>query len=119
MKKLMPLIKLNSIMCECPEETDKDEIYLIYKGQKIWPSDKKFLKIDTDEELAIGLKTQVTKLGWMSIELWEYDLTTRNDHLGTFHLEIDSDEPSKNTAILTRNEAEANRAGYMLNWEVI
>jgi len=115
----MPLIKLNSIICECPEETDKDEIYLKFQGQKIWPENKKFIKIDSDETLPIGLKTKVTKLGWMAIELWEYDLTTKNDHLGDFHLEINSEEPSTNTTILSRKEDEAEKASYMLNWQIL
>ena len=115
----MPLIKLTSIICECPEETDKDEIYLKFQGQKIWPGDKKFIKIDSDEELPIGLKTKVTKLGWMTIELWEYDLTTSNDHLGDFHLDIESELPGTNTTILSRNKEGAERASYMLNWEIL
>ncbi|MEQ8241115.1 MAG: hypothetical protein RIA69_18000 [Cyclobacteriaceae bacterium] len=115
----MPLIKLTSILCECPEESDKDEIYLKFGDQKIWPIGKKFIKIDTDEELVIGLKTKVTKIGWMTIELWEYDLTSSNDHLGTFHLEINSDEPETKTTILSRNEDFSQKASYMLNWEVL
>jgi len=55
----------------------------------------------------------------MAIELWEYDLTTKNDHLGDFHLEINSEEPSTNTTILSRKEDEAEKASYMLNWQIL
>ena len=33
-----------------------DEIYIIYKGKKVWPKDQKFMKIDVDDTLPIGMK---------------------------------------------------------------
>ena len=78
----MPTVTISSIICELPQETDKDEIYLVFKGKKIWPRDQKYQKIDTDENLPINIKLKLNGKGWLKLELWEYDLTSKNDHLG-------------------------------------
>ena len=46
----MPKIKLTSIKCTVPDEIDKDEMFLKYKGEKIWPEDHKFFRVDVDDE---------------------------------------------------------------------
>ena len=111
----MPTLRLTSITCEMPEETDKDEIYLMFQGQKIWPPTKKFQQIDVDEEIDLDVQLRVSD-DWAEIELWEYDYTSKNDHLGTFH--IRTDDLGSFTEILTTNEGVAERAGYYLSGEV-
>jgi hypothetical protein len=51
----MPFLKISSIVCEVPEESDKDEIYLMFRDKKIWPQNQKYFKIDVDEILSIDL----------------------------------------------------------------
>lgn len=114
----MARLKLSSIVCETPEESDKDEIYLIFGGEKIWPLKHKFVKIDFDETLPIGLVMTVDNPGSLKVELWEYDLASKNDHLGTFHLDFKSLEPENFTELLIRDENEAQKASYFLNWEI-
>lgn len=114
----MAYLKINKIICEVPEETDKDEIYLMHRGQKIWPEHQKFVRIDVDEIQPIGLKVEIQKTGSLNLELWEYDLASKDDHLGTFHLDIDSLEPAEYTDLLIRNEQFAEHASYFLNWEI-
>lgn len=111
----MPTLTLNSITCEITEESDKDEIYLKHQGQKIWPKAKKFHQIDVDEEVELGVEILVGQ-GWIEIELWEYDYTSKDDHLGTFHINVD--EMGAFTEILTLNENEASQAGYYLSGEI-
>jgi Ca2+-dependent lipid-binding protein len=54
----------------------------------------------------------------LKLELWEYDVTSKNDHLGTFQLDIQSLEAGKFTELLIRDEKGAKRASYYLNWEI-
>ncbi|MEQ9023410.1 MAG: hypothetical protein RLN82_11765 [Pseudomonadales bacterium] len=114
----MPTLILSSIVCEIPEESDKDEIYLMLQGKKIWPQNKKYLKIDVDEMLPVGLKFNIKGPGIMKLELWEYDVTSKNDHLGTFHLDFKNLDSGNFTELLIRNEAGAEKASYYLNWEM-
>lgn len=113
----MPTVILTSVICEVPQETDKDEIYLMFKGKKIWPKEKKFHKIDVDERAPIGLQVKVNAKGIIKIELWEYDLTSSNDHLGTFHLKVDG-STGEFTEMLNPNEA-FGEVSYFLNWKVV
>ncbi|MFY0606100.1 MAG: hypothetical protein JXR10_05255 [Cyclobacteriaceae bacterium] len=115
----MPILKITSIVCEIPEEDDQDEIYLVYRDKKIWPKDQKFLKIDYDERLPVGIQVKLNKPGRMKLELMEYDLASANDHLGTFQLDIVSLKPAAYTELLLRDEKGAKRASYYLNWEII
>lgn len=114
----MPTLKVKSIVCEVAEENDKDEIFLKHKDKKIWPSDRKYLQIDVDEALSIGLKVKIEKPGVLHLELWDYDLSSKNDHLGDFQIEIKDLIPGEHTEFLIRNENSASRASYYLNWEL-
>ncbi|MFT6866977.1 MAG: Ca2+-dependent lipid-binding protein [Cyclobacteriaceae bacterium] len=114
----MPFLKISSIVCEVPEESDKDEIYLMFRDKKIWPQNQKYFKIDVDEILSIDLKISISSPGNLKLELWEYDVTSKNDHLGTFQLDIQSLEAGKFTELLIRDEKGAKRASYYLNWEI-
>ena len=66
----MGKIRLKSITCHQPSETDKDEIFLKFVGDKIWPKGSKFLRIDSDESIDVNL-TIDAKTIWVEIELWE------------------------------------------------
>lgn len=112
----MPTIYIKSIICEHPQETDMDEIYLIFKGKKVWPKDQKFMKIDVDDTLPVGMKMKVNGKGWLKLELWEYDFTSKNDHLGTFHLKID-DSSGEFTEMLSTDDPRSP-VSYFLNWEL-
>ncbi len=114
----MPFLRISSIVCEIPEESDKDEIYLVFRDKKIWPKNLKFLKIDVDETLDVGLQVKVTKPGSMKLELWEYDLASPDDHLGSFILDFENLAPASYTDLLLRDEKGAERASYYINWEI-
>ncbi len=114
----MPRLSIKSIVCEVTEENDKDELYIKHKGKKIWPQDRKYLQMDVDESLEVGLHYQISKPGKLLLELWDFDLAKKNDHLGDFHIEVKSLEPSEFTEIMVRNEPAAKRASYYLIWEI-
>ncbi|MEQ8469899.1 MAG: hypothetical protein RIC35_01870 [Marinoscillum sp.] len=114
----MPTVIISSIICEVPQESDKDEIFLMFKSKKIWPKAQKFHKIDVDERAPINLKVQVKAKGVLKIELWEYDLTKKNDHLGTFHLKI-GNEPGEFSEMLDPYSSEFSEVSYFLNWKLV
>ena len=113
----MSRIKIHAIICNVPDESDKDEIFLKVKGEKIWPKKSKFMKIGVDEVLDVHIGGKFSGK-WIEVELWEYDYTSRNDHLGTFHLELAQDSGHYGT-ILTNNEGVSSHADYTLNWEIL
>ncbi len=113
----MPQVRIHAIICNVPDEEDKDEIFLKVNDHKIWPKKTKFMKIGVDE--ALDIKVGGTFKGeWLALELWDYDYTSRNDHLGTFHLDLKQD-PGHYGDILTTNTEVTAHADYMLNWEIL
>ena len=113
----MAKIKLTSIKCNVPDEIDKDEMFLKYKGEKIWPTDSAFFRMDVDEKVDVNFEMEVPE-GMVDIELWDFDYVSLNDHLGTFTIKVDG-ETGKFTASMKRNERETDSASYFLNWEII
>lgn len=113
----MTQIRIHAIICNVPDESDKDEIFLKINDQKIWPQKSKFQKIGVDEVLDVKVAGNFEG-EWLELELWDYDYTSRNDHLGTFHLELNQD-PGHYGAILTTNMEVSEHADYMLNWEIL
>lgn len=113
----MPTVVLSSITCEHPQETDKDEIYLMIRNNKIWPKKQRYVKIDVDETVHLGLRFKLKGKGWFKIELWEFDLTSKNDHLGTFHLKVDHTSGEFTEMLSTPDPR--SPISYFLNWELI
>lgn len=113
----MPQIKIHTIICNVPDESDKDEIYLKVNDKKIWPKKAKYLKIGVDESLEVKIGGKFSGQ-WMELELWDFDYTSRNDHLGTFHLDMSQGQGHYGT-ILTANEEVSQHVDYMLNWEIL
>ena len=113
----MPKIKLLTTQCIVPDETDKDEMYLKYDGNKIWPTGNKFWRIDTGEKADINLEIEVPD-GWVKIELWDYDYASLNDHLGDFDFEVSSALPGKYSTSMHITEKNTT-ASYILSWEVL
>ena len=112
----MGKLKLKSITCYQPTETDKDEIFLKYRGEKIWPKSSKFMRIDANETLDINLSIDATTI-WMEIELWEYDYLSKNDHLGDFVFKS-SDYPGEYTNELKVSDEFIDKAKYSLLLEI-
>ncbi|MEM9896308.1 MAG: hypothetical protein AAF789_08055 [Bacteroidota bacterium] len=113
----MPRINITSITCHVPDESDKDEMYLKYKGEKIWPTDSSFFRIDVDENVAIHHTFEVNE-DWVELELWDWDLLSANDHLGTFKFKVD-DLPGAYSTTMIRNHEETQSASYLMHWEIL
>ncbi len=113
----MTKIRLIKIKCAVPDESDKDEMYLKYGDKQIWPTAHRFFRMDVDDEVKINLELQVA-LGWVAIELWDFDYLSANDHLGTFNFKVDT-EIGKYSCSMEPNTAKTRRASYYLEWEIV
>lgn len=109
-------IKLNRVHCTLPDEIDKDEMYLKYKGEKIWPKGYIYYRVDTGDIAPINVTLEVEE-GWNEIELWDFDYLSRNDFLGTFRFFV-NDDPGEftNSMILVEKNS---TAAYILDWEIL
>ena len=71
----MPRLRIHIIICNVPDESDKDEIYLEVNGKKIWPEKSKYLRIGVNESLEVKIGGKFSGQ-WMELELWDYDYTS-------------------------------------------
>ncbi len=112
----MQKIKLVSVQCMLPDEVDKDEMYLKFNGNKIWPEGHLYYRLDEGELAEVNLTLEVEE-GWVEIELWDYDYMSRNDLLGSFGFKVD-DTPGKYTNSMKLLEKDST-ASYFLKWEIL
>lgn len=109
-------IKIHHIKCNLPDEIDKDEVYLKYKGEKIWPSGAIYHRLDTGDLVEVNLELEVEK-GWVVVELWDFDFLSRNDLLGKFEFKVDEEKGEfSNTMKLLE---EGSTASYVMKWEIL
>ena len=108
------LIRIHSLQCYLPDE-GTDEVYLMYKGQKVWPSGEKYKHMKEDSSLPVKIEISTTRGATVSVELWEYDTLSRDDNLGKFLLEADRlGGPFTSDMI----KADKGKSKYGLTWEV-
>ena len=106
----LTILNLN---CYLPEEAGGDEIYLKYAGNRIWPLDSRFYHI-TNETTPVNIEFPVVKGDRLTIELWEFDVLSANDHLG--NLTIIADAHGHYTNEFTKTGKD--RSKYALEWEI-
>ncbi|MFY0602106.1 MAG: hypothetical protein JXR03_20695 [Cyclobacteriaceae bacterium] len=112
----MAKILLKDIHCTLPDEVDMDEIYLKYKGEKVWPTSSMYFRVDTGHTAPVNLVLEVED-GWTEIELWDFDYLSRNDFLGVFRFKVDKNpgEYSNSMDLVELNSS----ASYVLDWEIL
>ena len=109
---------LDTLNCYLPDEMDGDEIFLKMKGEKIWPKNKKFEVINSESfDLDVEIH-DLKKDEEVTIELWDFDLISKNDHLGNFKFTIDKPGGPYNTD-LDLNIKEGDKARYNLRWHIV
>lgn len=109
---------LNCLHCYFVEEEKYDDVFLKYKGKKIWPVKKKQQSIMMDTSTPLGVEIKGLDVGReVEIELWDYDWLSSNDLLGVFKMVIGNAVGIFSTD-MTRNIKETTKAKYTLEWEV-
>ena len=110
---------LSRIHCYFVEENEYDDVYLKYNGKKIWPEKKKQQPIMMDATTELGIEiNNLDRHQEVAIELWDWDLISLNDKLGTFTMTVSADSGPFSTDMI-RNLKETKKAKYTLDWEVI
>ena len=110
-------LQLVNISCYVSDEADADEVFLKYNHKKIWPVKHHY------ESMNKGTLPVAVEIGDLpvnsvvEIELWDYDLLSANDHLGTFRLIADKPGGPFNTD-LTPNKKKSDHARYNLQWQL-
>jgi len=112
----MPQIKLLTIQCTTPDEIDKDETYLKFKGEKIWPEESRYHQLDTGEKVDVNLILEAAE-GWNTIELWDFDYMSLNDHLGDFKFKVDNQHGRYSTSMQLFEKD--STASYIMLWEIL
>lgn len=117
-RKSLILILLR-LHCYFVEENGYDDVFLKFNGKKIWPEIKKQqpIMMDTTTELNVEIKN-ITKDQEICIELWDWDLLTPNDKLGTFTMKNEGGSGQFSTDMM-QNRKETSKAKYTLDWEII
>lgn len=108
---------LKALRCFFVEERKYDDVYLKYNNEKIWPVDKRQQSIFMDTETELGIDINSLMNGSeISIELWDWDMLSADDLLGTFNITIEEGGPF--TTDMTRNLKETKKAKYTIEWYV-
>ncbi|MEQ8927836.1 MAG: hypothetical protein RLO81_18615 [Fulvivirga sp.] len=107
-------LRLLKLHCYRQEESDGDEVFLKYKNEKIWPLNSKYESMKEGSQVVNVDIAGLISGTQMEIELWDYDLLTPNDKLGTFNMLINEKGGPFTTDLRTTNEEEAK---YSLEWE--
>jgi hypothetical protein len=90
---------------------------LKFRGEKIWPEKKRQQPIAMDTVTDLNIELQVVQAeSDVVIELWDWDLLSSDDLLGTFTLKVKVGGPY--TTDMKRNLEETDKAMYALEWEV-
>jgi hypothetical protein len=114
----MSTLRLLNLQCILNDESDLDEVYLKHEGKKVWPSGEKYHRIDNDSIAEIDLDLRVSPGKSTTVELWDYDLLSRNDHLGDFIMKMGQFSGGPYQAQLGRKNDKSS-ASYILHWQFI
>lgn len=111
------LLKISCLNCYMTEETGSDDIFLMMDQQKIWPEDQKFIPVQPGRTpVSVELKEYDPGTS-VEIEIWDYDLLSSNDLLGTVHILLDEPGGPYLTDMI-QNRKETEKAKYSIEWEL-
>ena len=110
-------LRLDSIVAYMQTEADGDEIFIKYKDEKVAPADAKFVRMKHHELVPLNVQIELSESDqWVQLELWDYDLLSANDALGTFRFLVDEVAENFSTELVRQGGSEAR---YVLNWSVV
>ena len=107
------ILKLN---CYRQNEADGDEVFIKYKDKKVWPLNSKYQKLSEGSEKLNLEIPEVEKDNTVILELWDYDLFTPDDKLGTFSMLV-NERGGPFTTDMKRDKG-SDDSRYSIEWEV-
>ena len=81
-------LRLLNLKCYLSDESDGDEIYILLNGNKVWPENQKYLTV-LEETTALNVEIEITKGDMLSFQLWDFDVLSANDLLGSLDINAD------------------------------
>ncbi len=111
-------IHIQAIQCLLNDESDQDEAFLKYQGKRIWPDHGRYHKMNSNEKCEVNVTIEHDPSHDLEVELWDWDLLSSNDLIGTFRMLVSADDYGKFSTALQRAKS-TGTANYMLYWEII
>lgn len=111
-------IRIQAIQCMLNEESDQDEAFLKHNGKRIWPDHGRYHKMNSAEKCEVNVTIDHDVSSNLEIELWDWDLFSSNDLIGTFQMHINADDYGNFSTPLKRANV-SSTASYMLYWEIL
>lgn len=110
-------LRLDSIVAHMQTEVDGDEIFIKYKDEKVAPLKGKFVRMIPHAPVPLNAEIELSQDNqWVELELWDYDLLSPNDALGTFRFLVDEVAENFSSELVRQDGSEAR---YVLNWSVV
>ena len=110
-------LRLDSIVAYMQTEDDGDEIFIKYNDEKVAPKDAKFVRTIHQQPVPLDVEIELSgENQWVELELWDYDLFSANDSLGTFRFLVDEVAEDFSSELLRGDGSEAR---YVLHWSVV
>jgi len=108
-------LHIKKLNCYRQDEGDGDELFIRYEKERIWPLNKKYLKVNEGEHEVKVDVSAIERNTQVELELWDYDLLTVNDKLGTFNLLINE---RGGPFITDLKGSSSSGPKYSIEWEV-
>ncbi len=111
-------VRLKKLHCYQNNEERFDDIFLIYKGEQIWPTDKRHEDVPVGTmELMVDIPN-VEAEKEMVVEIWDHDKISPNDLYG--HARFVPDRPGGGPYTVDMKPAtEEEVARFSIDWEVL
>ena len=106
-------LRLLNLKCYLSDESDGDEIYILLNGNKVWPEKEKYLTV-LEESTALDVEMEISKGDMLSFQLWDFDLLSANDLLGS--IEISADRHGSYT--IDFSKVGNDKSKYALEFEI-
>ncbi|MEO9803507.1 MAG: hypothetical protein ABJF04_09685 [Reichenbachiella sp.] len=111
-------VNLKTLHCFQNDEEKFDDIFLKFNGKRIWPKDKKHedVGVNTKHDLSVEIP-DLTPNEQVAIEVWDHDVLSPNDLLGTAY--IVPDQPGGPYTVDMKPIDDKETARYSIDWEIL
>ena len=110
-------LRLLTLNCYATEETGYDDVYLMLNNEKIWPKKRRQLPVHIGNT-ALNVEISDIESGTaLDIEIWDYDVISKNDLMGHVPFYIDKPGGPFSTDMIP-DPVEAKVAKYTIEWEI-
>lgn len=118
MKRETLTVRLKKLHCHQNDEARYDDVFIIYKGKKIWPTDKRHEDVSIGTyEMMVDLKS-ITPMEEVVLEVWDRDTFSPNDLYGKATLVPDYPAHVPYVVDMMPN-THKDIARYSIDWEVV